>query len=118
MNLISKLAVGAVALVALSGCYYYGDRYPYDRYGDRYGYDNGYGPGYDGWYDDYYGPYYGGYWGPEGDFYYYDSDRHPHRDADHHFRHERFEGSHEVRGDHGDRGDRGYEHDRDYDHDR
>ncbi len=104
MHIISKLAAGAAALVALSGCYYYGDRYPNDRYGgDRYG------PGYyDGYYDDYYGPYYGGYWGPEGYYYYYDADHRSHRDSDRHFRHEQFQGSHEV---HGDRGGHDYDHD-------
>ena len=105
MNLFSKTAVGALALVALSGCYYYGDGY-YDRYGyGRPGY-------YDSYYDGYYGPYYGGYWGTEGDFYYYDSDRRWHRDTAHHFRHERFDGGRSVRA------DRQYYRDYDYDRDR
>src|SRR5262249_34552073 len=74
MNRFSKLATGALAAVALSGCYYYGDRYGYY---DRYGYG---GPGYyDSYYDGYYGPYNGGYWGAEGDFYYYDADHRWHR---------------------------------------
>jgi len=112
MNRFAKLAVGAFALVSLSGCYYYPDGY-YDRYGynDRYGYSDRYG--YNGsWYDGYYGPYYGGYWGPEGDFYYYDSGHRYHRDSDHHFRHARFEGAREYRAD---RDARVY--DRDYDRD-
>ena len=97
MNIIAKGTLGALALLALSGCYYYPDRYGYDdRYGggyyggDYYG-DAG-GPGYDAWYDGYYGPYYGGYWGPEGDFYFYDSYHRGHRDYDHHFRHDAFQG--------------------------
>lgn len=102
MNLLSKSAVGALALVALSGCYYYPDRY----YDDRYGY--AYGPGYDAYYDGYYGPYNGGYWGDDGDFFYYDSDRRYHRDYEHHFRHQAFEGARGYRAGR-------YEHDRDRD---
>ena len=110
MNRFSKLAIGVLSLVALSGCYYYGDGY----YG-RYGY-NGYnrGPYSDAWYDGSYGPYYGGYWGSEGDFYYYDADRRYHRDYNHHFRHERFEGARDVRLD---RENRDYERERDRDDD-
>ena len=109
MNRFAKIAAGgALATVALSGCYYYGDGY----YG-RYGYNR---PGYyDSYYDGYYGPYYGGYWGTEGDFYYYDADRRYHRDSNHHFRHERFEGATSVRVDRDRRYDR--DHDRDYDRD-
>lgn len=109
MNPFSKITIGALALVALSGCYYYGDGYY-----DRYGYYNrpGYGYGYDSYYDGYYGPYYGGYWGASGDFYYYDSDRRWHRDNNHHFRHERFEGARSVRA------DRQYDRDNDRDYDR
>ena len=108
MNRFSKLATGALAAVALSGCYYYGDRYGnYDRYG--YG-----GPGYyDSYYDGYYGPYNGGYWGAEGDFYYYDADHRYHRDSNRHFRHERFEGAASVRVDRDRRYDRDYDRDDD-----
>lgn len=107
MNRFSKLAIGLLSLVALSGCYYYGDGY----YG-RYGYSRG--PYYDAWYDGYYGPYYGGYWGTEGDFYYYDADRRYHRDSNHHFRHERFEGARDVRLD---RENRDYDRERERDRD-
>jgi hypothetical protein len=52
-RVLAVLAVGA-ALIALSGCYYYGDRY---------GYRYGYGPysRYNGYYDGYYGNGYGDY---------------------------------------------------------
>lgn len=91
-----KLLAVAIAAgtVALSGCYYYGDRYGYDRYGYN-----------DAYYDGYYGPYYGGYWGSDGYFYYYDSDHRYHRGDSAHFRHGQFEGS------------RMYRADRDYDRD-
>jgi hypothetical protein len=106
------LTVGA-ALIALSGCYYYGDRYGY------YHRDYGYGPyaHYNAYYDGYYGPYGGGYWGSDGYFYYTDSGRRYRRDTGRHFRRERFEGSSEYRTDRDhdyDRG-RGYDRGRDYD---
>ncbi len=120
MTWLSKSAAGVLALLALSGCYYYPDRY-YDRggygYGGGYGRGYAYGPEYDAWYDGYYGPYYGGYWGTEGDFYFSDADHRYHRDDAHHFRRESFEG---ARSYHTDRGgyERGrYEHDRDGDRD-
>lgn len=112
MTSISRLAAVALATVALSGCYYYGDRYGYGHYG--YGYYDDYGPGYgpgygyyDGYYDGYYGPYFGGYWGEGGDFYYYDRDHRPHRDTDHHFQHQNFQGSTHVQSDRGAGMDRG-----------
>jgi|HubBroStandDraft_6_1064221.scaffolds.fasta_scaffold1304166_2 hypothetical protein len=115
MSVISKLAVGAVVLVALSGCYYYGDRYGPDR--GYYGPGPGPGPYYDdGYYDGYYGNYYGGYWGGDGVFYYYDADHHYHADTSHHFRHEQFEGARQVHADHdaqhtdGGRGDHDHDH--------
>ena len=104
MHGFAKIVVGAFTVVALSGCYYYGDGYY-----DRYGYNRPYY--YDSWYDGYYGPYYGGYWGAEGDFYYYDSDRRWHHDTGHHFRHERFEGSTSVRAER--QRDRNYDRDDD-----
>jgi len=92
MNFYAKSAVGALALLAVSGCYYYPDRYGY--YDAGYGGEYGYGPGYyDAWYDGYYGPYYGGYWGPEGDFYFYDADHRFHRDYEHHFSRQAFQGA-------------------------
>jgi len=90
-----KLLAVAIAAgtVALSGCYYYGDRYGYDhRYGDRYGYNDAY-------YDGYYGPYNGGYWASDGSFYYYDSDHRYRRDDSGHFRHDQYEGSRMYRTD-------------------
>ncbi|MBV9332107.1 MAG: hypothetical protein JOZ55_11190 [Alphaproteobacteria bacterium] len=126
MKHIIRLAAVALATVALSGCYYYGDRYGYGHYGyggyydDYYGPD--YGPYYDGYYDGYYGPYYGGYWGVGGDFYWYDRDHHAHRDSDHHFQHQNFQGSTHIQSERGmDRGDyRGmghtYPNNGDYDH--
>ena len=89
MNRISKLAAGAIALVALSGCYGNG-------YDDQYGYNNGPGYSYDSWYDGYYGPYYGGYWGAQGEFYYYGADRRYHRDYNRHFRRQQFAGASRV----------------------
>ena len=55
----------------------------------------------DGYYDDAYGPFYDGYWGDDGFFYYTDAEGHPyHRDDAHHFRHDAFNGFHEVHGHH------------------
>jgi hypothetical protein len=86
MKRLIPMAAVAAALVALSGCYYYGDRYGYYHH-----------PYYGGYYDDYYGPYNGGYWGDDGYYYYYDANRHEHRDSDRHFRRDQFEGGHEFR---------------------
>jgi hypothetical protein len=56
---------------------------------------NSYGPS-DVWYDNYYGPYSDGYW--QGSvFFYSDGHGHYNRDDGGHFRHERYDGSHQYR---------------------
>ena len=85
---LPALAASA-AMVALSGCYYYGDRYGYDH--------RPYGSAYNGaYYDGYYGNYNGGYWASDGYFYYNDSGHRYHRDSDRHFRRDQFEGAREY----------------------